>query len=427
MANHSFASTGSTYHSVGAVPALARRLLVERFRGPPNAASTLRARIVRLLEAEDDVDVVAVKALDATETPLDDSPQAYRAVLKELSLSGLVRGKLTRIGPKHRLRLSLVTAEGMGQEDLIYDAASLEGLLVALDKSVVFDLLLQLPDDGQRRKPIPKRRGDAPSAPDGDAPEASASEPPTGSDRKPVWLGACPFFVLGAQSAWVKRSLDYQGEEPGPLRGYRSTVIPAVGGALELRPLSHQHGNCRGLAGLGLRASGSYLLAPRSRLAGEEVASRAWEAAVDLEYRASASIVWAAPFSGFRAREFAIERDLVVDTALRAWRAGLSVGLNAASFRLELHGALELALSTPELASARWFPHAKGLGVDAGGSVAWAVKPQLEILSGASLVAYRFDLRPGEPGSYENGVAQRAVDSYFSAFLGLRWLVDSRR
>ena len=70
-----------------------------------------------------------------------------------------------------------------------------------------------------------------------------------------------------------------------------------------------------------------------------------------------------------------------------------------------------------ELESNVWFPGAKGMGVDFGLMVGYAIIPSLDVVAGADYVRYGFDFN-AIPAT-NAVVAGGATDTYISGFLGL--------
>jgi hypothetical protein len=227
---------------------------------------------------------------------------------------------------------------------------------------------------------------------------------------------------LGGGNA--QRAFNYEEEERGALRGYRSMVAPFALARATYRPFAHAA--CRLPAGFGIRLGFERTFGITSDLAGQELDTEAlaFEAQLEQEFRFGP--ISLTPRSGFVYRYFHVEENFLPDPQYRLIGLGLEGGLRLGPFLAELGWAARFVLDAGALQSANWFPEATGFGWLAEARLGGSPTRWFDAFALGEYESYSFDLNATGADSYPNGVAKGSYDRHLRLGIGVRFNVPSR-
>ena len=420
--------------------------MVDHFSGS-SAANVPRAGVINALEAEDTVDLVSVRLLDAQRGTLDGSPAGYASVGRRLDLAAILRGKVKSNREGAHITLTLINGrDGKAMGKLSFEAANLRELRAKLQKELwpALEPLLDAATDREpSAAPAPKVaardeehedvQAEAPPKPDVDSkpPAAAVSEPdPTlqpeaapepepKSEPKPPPPAArrCVHFELELGGGAQGRNFNYVHEQRGALRGYHANPAPMLRGELGLYPLVSA--SCRVSGGVAFGYD--RLLKVESQLAGRALPTTGFGGHAEFVLRLSLGPLTLEPGLGYSDRHFAINGGFIPDVSYHALRARLRADLALGPFLIELRGGGRLPLDAGRLDNGDWFPNARGIGYDAEARLGVRFVDWLDLLVGARLEFYSFNLHASTDGPYPHGVAQGSYDRFIDGALSLRF------
>ena len=421
------------------------RIVVDHFSGS-SAANVPRAGVINALEAEDTVDLVSVRLLDAQRGTLDGSPAGYASVGRRLDLAAILRGKVKSNAEGAHITLTLINGrDGKAMGKLSFEAANLPELRAKLQKEL-WRALEPLLDAATGREPAAaatptvaapddadeEAKPEAPAKPDADSkPPVAISEPEPAPQPEPTpeqepksepklrqpAARQCVHFELELGGGAQGRNFNYVHEQRGALRGYRANPAPLLRAELGLYPLVSA--SCRVSGGVAFGYD--RLLKVESQLAGRALPTTGFGGHAEFVLRLSLGPLTLQPGLGYSDRHFAINGGFIPDVSYHALRASLRADLVLDPFLIELRGGGHLPLDAGRLDNADWFPNARGIGYDAEARLGVRFVDWLDLLVGARLEFYSFNLHASTDGAYPRGVAQGAYDRYIDGALSLRF------
>lgn len=425
------------------------RIVVDHFSG--TRGELARAGVISALEAEDTLDLLSVRVLDAERGALDGSPAGYANVARRFDLGAILRGKVKSGDDGARITLTVVSGrDGKAIGKLSFEAASLPALRATLRNQLWSELQPLLAaatgrepnatdSDSEKDAPRAAERPIPDAVPTPEAPAVAPTAP--ASERKPdlepksepdpdlkpeLELRPSPGpsestarcarleFELGGGAQG--RLFNYVHEQRGALRAYRGNPGPMARADAVGYPLASA--SCRVRAGLAVGYE--RLLKVESELASAQLASNGFGAHAELVLRLALGPLSVEPGLGYAGRHFEIKGGFIPKADYQAFTSRLRLDLEVGRFLLEGSVGGHFLLGTGQLRSASWFPGAAGRGYDADARVGVRFAGPLYLLVGAHYELYSFDLNPQVDGDYPNGVALGARDQYFDGTLSLR-------
>jgi hypothetical protein len=275
----------------------------------------------------------------------------------------------------------------------------------------------------KKGEPVAKKETVKPTAPPNppkEEPRPAEPEPEPVVGEKPVALRAGIGFHL------FSRRFYYNQDLFGTLSKYTLNVGPAIGVEADWFPGAHV---TRGvIANIGLSLGFDYAVGITSVATdGTKYSTSALKFRVGAQYRIEAGPVEILPTVGFMLHSYSIasgasaaSKPNIPDVGYSALRFGVNLRAKLIGPLLLTGGfAYDLPLSTGEIGSANYFPHAKAGGLDANFGVAVDIGSRLELRAGIDYTRYWFSLNPEvtDPGVALNRVAGGALDDYKGAYL----------
>ena len=361
-----------------------------------------------------------------------------------MDLAAILRGKVKSNSEGARITLTLINGrDGKAMGKLSFEAANLRELRAKLQKELwpALEPLLHAatapepsaavaPKAAARDEEDEDVRPAAPAKPDAEVkppmaePEAAAPPEPTpdpepASRAKPAPRAArpCVRFELELGGGAQARNFNYLHEQRGALRGYRANPAPLARGELGFYPLTSA--SCRVSGGVALGYD--QLLKVESQLAGRALPTTGFGGHAEFVLRLSLGPLTLEPGLGYSGRHFAINGGFIPDVDYHALRARLRADLALGPFLIELRGGGRVPLDASRLDNADWFPSARGIGYDAEARLGVRFVDWLDLLVGARLEYYSFNLHASADGAYPHGVAQSSYDRFIDGALSLRF------
>lgn len=412
------ATVGDSEETPAAVRSVVvRRVVVDRFEGS-TAVAIPRAGVVDLLEAEESVDLLSVRLLDAERRSLDGSADGYVEVAKKLGVVVIVRGSVERTEAGYSTTITIIGRDGHRKGKFDYAADTLVNLRKVLREELWEDFapLLEEPEPEETESVV-----EAPEPePEPEQDEVPKRPKPVEAAPAPRKASSCPATELEAKSGILRRGFGYEREQSGALRAFTLRYAVYAGATASLYPLAF--GGCGPAAGLAVRFGYERLFGATARLGERELTTSASAEHVELSFELRPGVVGVAPHAGYAARHFAVSGGFIPDVDLRSVRGGVDVRLAIGVFLAELGGAGRYLFDAGTLSSSAWFPEATAYGYDARTALGVRPLPWLDVLLQGRLEAYRFDFHSdGSGAAYPNGVAAGARDRYLSGELVLRF------
>jgi len=420
------------------------RLVVDHFQSDADS-KRVRSQVTRVLDQEPSVDLVSVELLDvhrAHDTSFDGSAEGYAEVAKRLGVVAVIRGRVLKNEGARVLALVILDGRDGRRLGRIEFKA---GTLKELRERVAQELWKSLapivafagkepeeppaeaePEETAPREPAPevaakpRRRKPAPEPEPEPEPEAS---PPPAPPRRPE--RACSWLEVGAGGGMLTRSYAYENERSGALRSY--TLKRAADAALELGVYPLAFSRCTVGSGIGVHLGFEQMLPVTSHVADQELETWSSDVRAELVYRFLIGPLSIEPGVGYARRRFNVEGKYVPDVVYQALRPRLELRLRLGPFLAEASGAGRFVLDSGQLESDDWFPGSSGRGYDAAAALGAAPTRWLDVLLGARIERYHFDLNPPElspvpgPPARPNGIADAADDHFFGFMLWMRF------
>jgi hypothetical protein len=431
------------------------RVVVFDFKGPN--AKQARAAVVSVL-GEHHVELVPSKKAAATARTSGaelDSESGRVRVAKKLKLRGFIEGHITTL--KKKLQISVqVFGGGDGMTAGEYSATLTKSTLVKDIKAhfwsavgaylgessaepspeVEPEPIAAAPTNvGRGRRPAPLAQSQQPPAqaldresppgvvasagPDEQLAEHADQEEPTSDRPSP--------FDLGISARLGTRSFDYTDSLPG-LRPYSLPVNPNAVLHLHWYPAAHFQSGA--LANLGLDLRGEMLFSvPSKNELGQRFDTTSHAFGIGLRARIPLGKVELGGIAGFGQHTFSLADSRKVDpnvpdVAYNFIRTGVEADWKFMNpLTLEFRTAFLWGLSLGEIASAAWFPHTTGNGVEAELGLAYAASQMFAFELAFSMERYFMTLNPEVTDPGVRGASMRvaggALDKYFSSRIGM--------
>lgn len=238
-----------------------------------------------------------------------------------------------------------------------------------------------------------------------------------------------PALSVAADGGVMLRDLGWKDDLFGALRSYTLPGAPIFGGELAIHPGAFFTGGRLAWLGIACRAEGIVGASSQRSQHEDALPTRAWAFSASLRGRLPLSFGAAFLDAGFAGRAFTIDRAGFTDPDFPSVRyLGPRLGIGAefelgTIFRLAPRAAAARWISSGDLGSKAWFPHARAWGAELGLRLSVAVprgfSPYVDLAWSRDIAA----LRP-QPG--EANVAGGLADDRFSTRLGLAWTLDGR-
>ncbi len=421
------------------------RLVVDHFQSDADS-KRVRSQVTRVLDQEPSVDLVSVELLDAHrahDTAFDGSAEGYAEVAKRLGVVAVIRGRVLK---NEGVRvLSLVVLDGRDGRRLgriEFKADTLKELRERVAQELWKSLAPIVAFAGKEPEEEPEPAETEPAeetAPREPAPEVEAkphrrkrrSEPepepePSAPPRAPPRPEhACSWLEIGAGGGMLTRSYAYENERSGATRSYQ--LKRAADTALELGVYPLAFSRCTLGTGIGINLGFEQMVPVTSHVADQELDTWSSDARAELVYRFLIGPLSIEPGVGYARRRFNVEGKYVPDVVYQTLRPRLELGLRLGPFLAEASGAARFVLDSGQLGSDEWFPESSGFGYDAAVALGAAPTPWLDVLLGARIERYRFELNPPElspvpgPPARPNGTADAADDHFLGFMLWVRF------
>jgi hypothetical protein len=433
------------------VAAAEPRVVVFDFKGPN--ARPARAAVVSVL-AEHKVELVPAKKAAATARTSGaelDSESGRVRVAKKMKLRGFIEGHLATVKKKLQITVQ-VFGGGDGMAAGEYSATVTKGALskdikarlwAAIGPALAESAAQSSPEiepEPIATAPANTGRGRRPSPPVQEQPPLDREQPPgmvasagpdeqlaEHADQEETPSERPSPFDLGISARLGTRSFDYTDSLPG-LRPYSLPVNPNAVLHLHWYPAAHFQAGT--LANIGLDLRGELLFSvPSKNELGQRFDTTSHAFGIGLRARIPLGSLELGGIAGFGQHTFALADSRKVDpnvpdVAYNFIRTGVEADWKFMNpLTLEFRTAFLWGLSLGEIATAAWFPHTTGNGVEAELGLAYAASQMFAFELAFSMERYFMSLNPEVTDPAVRGATMRvaggALDKYFSSRIGM--------
>ena len=409
-------SASDTTKTRKATPGRAR-MVIRPFKG--KGGSKMRVGVVRALQKRE-VELVSngrfvkkAKELDVRLSNID----GHILPAGALKVNALVEGDIERDANRWTAYIRVIDGRSTKVIDQqYYEARTSTALVRAVEKSIL------------------EKFGDeiVALAPRADGTSVAETRADRRDRRKARRYGAAlpPAFDISLGGRVIRRTLKYNQDIRGDLRGYTLNAAPGIGLRLRWYPGAHFVSNWPAHFGIDIEYERIFDF-NSTRQDGVEFPSESKSFGVGLRWRYPHKWLQPSAIVGYGAHSFAVliagpatpgvdNTPLVPQVKYRFIRLGGELRMDIKWFKVIVNAAYLFVFDTGGISSKIWFPRDKAGGMEAGLLLGFGLPAGFEIRGGIDYRRYFHDLRP-DSNNNPPWVAGGALDQYLGFSLGLAW------